>query len=220
MPSLLHRCLSFLTAALLLSPVSFAFDTPLSDEDIREAYFLGQRHDESMARLLSRYSKVLPPPESGPQIASVEFLTPYALLVRQASQVSDSSAQEFEKKHKSDSEIVAITIQILLTPSYPAFIPRPTNSRSGAAIGFQLRNPDFWKDFDYRVFDGDDLREPTSFSGEPVYTCGAEEGCDLAGATVYLKLPAKLFTSGSATVEVDPKVADPTSVTFDLDSLR
>jgi hypothetical protein len=54
-----------------------------------------------------------------------------------------------------------------------------------------------------------------------MYTCAEKGGgCDLTGATVYLQLPAKLFTSGSATIEVDPKVADPTFVDFDLDTLR
>src|SRR5438046_4969749 len=45
---------SFLAVALLLSPYSFAFDTPLSDQAVREAYFLGQRRDETMAALLNK----------------------------------------------------------------------------------------------------------------------------------------------------------------------
>src|SRR5713101_4573657 len=45
---------SVLTAALLLTPSSFAFDSPLSDQAVREAYFLGQRHDASF---LSKYIK-------------------------------------------------------------------------------------------------------------------------------------------------------------------
>jgi hypothetical protein len=32
-----------LISATLLIPCSFAFDTPLSDQAVREAYFLGQR---------------------------------------------------------------------------------------------------------------------------------------------------------------------------------
>ncbi len=34
-------CLAFFTAALLLSPFSLAYQSPLSEESIREAYFLG-----------------------------------------------------------------------------------------------------------------------------------------------------------------------------------
>ena len=54
MSSSLRPCLSILTVALLLSPFSFAFNVPLSDEAVREAYFLGQRHDESVASFLSK----------------------------------------------------------------------------------------------------------------------------------------------------------------------
>ncbi len=51
---------------LLSSSASFAFQSPLSDEAVREAYFLGQRHDGSFAHLLDKCSKRLPPPKSGP----------------------------------------------------------------------------------------------------------------------------------------------------------
>ncbi|HYS23474.1 MAG TPA: hypothetical protein VER56_06025, partial [Candidatus Eisenbacteria bacterium] len=58
-----------LMAAMLLTPSSFAFDTPLSDQAVREAYFLGQRHDETMSTLLNKYTKLLPPPKTGPDIS-------------------------------------------------------------------------------------------------------------------------------------------------------
>src|ERR1700739_1795253 len=62
--------LALFTAAMLLSAPALAFQSPLSDEAVRAAYFLGQRHDESMARALSRYTQFLPPPETGPHIYS------------------------------------------------------------------------------------------------------------------------------------------------------
>jgi hypothetical protein len=211
---------SILIAAFLLVPPSFAFDTPLSDTAVREAYFLGQRRDDTMARLLNRYTQVLPPPDSGPHISSVTFLTPFALLVQQSSQRINYSAQQAQKEHHGDQEIVAITIEILLTPSYGALIPRRTDSRSGSPIGFQFRNPDFWKDFKYRVFDGDNELKPDNLTGDPLYNCPSDGACDLYGATIYIQLPAAAFTSGTATIEVDPKVSEPTSVEFDLTSFR
>jgi hypothetical protein len=211
---------SILIAAFLLVPPSFAFDTPLSDTAIREAYFLGQRRDDSMAHFLSRYTVFLPPPDSGPHISSVTLLTPFALLVQQSSQRINYSAQQAQKEHHSDQEIVAITIEILLTPSYGALIPRRTSPRSSSPIGYQFRNPDFWKDFKYRVFDGDEELKPDNFTGDPIYNCPSDGACDLFGATIHMQLPAAAFTSGTATIEVDPKVSDPTSVDFDLTTLR
>ena len=211
---------SALALSMFLTVPAFAFDTPLSDTAVREAYFLGQRRDDTMARLLSRYTVSLPPPDSGPHISSVTFLTPFALLVQQSSQRINYSAQQAQKEHHGDQEIVAITIEILLTPSYGALIPRRTDSRSGSPIGFQFRNPDFWKDFKYRVFDGDNELKPDNLTGDPLYNCPSDGACDLYGATIYIQLPAAAFTSGTATIEVDPKVSEPTSVEFDLTSFR
>src|SRR4029077_20183905 len=98
---------SLLGAALLLAPSTFAFDSPLSDQAVREAYFLGQRHDETMANLLNKYTSFLPPPKSGPHIASVTFLTPFALLVQQSSQhTSGYSAQQAALDHRDQPEFV------------------------------------------------------------------------------------------------------------------
>src|SRR5260370_10625376 len=94
-----------LIAATLLPPSSFAFDTPLSDQAVREAYFLGQRHDETMSTLLNKYTKLLPPPKTVPNIASVTFLTPFALLDQQSSDhTSGYSAQQAALDHPYQSE--------------------------------------------------------------------------------------------------------------------
>jgi hypothetical protein len=220
MSSATRPFLSIIVTSLLLTPSSFAFDTPLSDEAVREAYFLGQRHDESMATLLNNYTKLLPPPVSGPHISSVAFLTPFALLVQQARQRVNYSAQQAAKEHRGEDEMVVINIEILLTQTYPAAISKPTGSRSGSAVGFQMRPSDFWKDFKIRVFDGEKKLPTDSLTGEPIYSCVGDGACDLFGATLHLTLPAKRFTSGSATIEVDPPEGDLVSVDFDLDSLR
>lgn len=219
MHSSLRSSLAVALVALLAAP-SFAFDTPLSDQAVREAYFLGQRHDDSMAKLLNRYTQSLPAPETGPHIYSVTFLTPFALLVQQSSQLSNASAQDVEKRHHGDDEIVSVSVEILLTPSFGAAIPTPTNSRSGSPVGYQFRNPDFWKDFKIKVFDGDKNLALNGFTGEPRYACPSEGGCDLFGASIRFELPAKLFTSNSATIEITPPVGEQVSVDFDLASLR
>ena len=44
-PTRLRLLSSLLAGALLVPSSSTAFDSPLSDTAVREAYFLGQRHD-------------------------------------------------------------------------------------------------------------------------------------------------------------------------------
>ena len=209
-----------LTILLLPSPAR-SFNFPLSDEAIREAYFLGQRRDESMAQFLARYKKTLSVPDSGPQIASVEFLTPFANLILISSQRINYSAQQAAIDHRAQGDHVAITIQVRLTKFYGAFVAAPTGPRSGSAIGYTLRSADFWKDIDVQVVMDDKLLEPTNFTGEPNYVCGDEGGgCVLTGSTLRLEFPAKLFTSDSATVQIAPPEGPDVSVSFDLTALR
>jgi hypothetical protein len=213
--------LSILAAALLLSPSSLAFDTPLSDTAVRQAYFLGQRRDETMALFLDKYTKRFAPPKTGPHISSITFFTPYALLVQRSSQhTTGYSAQQAEIDHRGQQESVKVTVQILLTASYPAYIPRPTESRSGSPVGFAPRPYNFWKDFQVQVFNGDKTVEPFSSSGEPDYICSNNGACTLTGATLQFEFLAEDFKSDSATIEVDPPVDDPVAVDFDLASLR
>ena len=78
MPSMLRPCIALFAAIILGAPPLRAFDHPLSDEAVREAYFLGQRRDETTANFLNKYTRALPPPETGPYISYVSFFTPYA----------------------------------------------------------------------------------------------------------------------------------------------
>ena len=219
MPSCLRPCLALLTGVLLLVPPSLAFQSPLSDQAVREAYFLGQRRDESMMAFLNKYTKFLPPPKTGPYISSVTFLTPFALLVQHSSRQSDYSAQRAALDHKAHGETVEISIEIVLTQSYGAIISTPTNSRSGSPNGIRLRSPEFWRSFKYRVFDGNEEITTEDLTGEPQYQC-SDGGCLLTGATVYIQFPANAFTTDSAAIDITPREGDPVSVDFDLSSLR
>jgi len=210
-----------LIAALLLTPSSFAFDTPLSDQAVRQAYFLGQRRDESLASFLEKYTRQLPPPRTGPHISAITFFTPFALVAQLSSEHSSGySAQQAALDHRDQQESVKIIVHILLTDSYPAYIPRPTGSRSGSPTGFAPRPYNFWKDFQVQVFAGDKTLEPFSSSGQPDYICSEYGGCTLIGATLQFEFPAEDFATDSATIDVNPPEGDPVSVDFDLTRLR
>jgi hypothetical protein len=218
--SSVHPIASVFAVVLLLTPNSFAFDTPLSDQAVREAYFLGQRRDETMATLLNKYTKPLPPPKTGPYVTSITFLTPFALLVQHSSRQSNYSAQQAALDHRDQPEFVRIMVQIQLTDSYGAYIVRPTGPRSGSPTGFVPRPYDFWKDFDVQVSSEDRKLRPFSSSGQPNFSCSEDGGCLLVGATLWFDFSAEDFASGSATIDVNPPEGDPLSLDFDLTHLR
>jgi hypothetical protein len=209
-----------LMALVVVPPESFAFNSPLSDEAIREAYFLGQRRDESTARFLAKYRHYLAAPKTGPYIASVELLTPFARVVLQSSdQTIGYSAQQAEAEHREKKESVAMNIEVLLTDSYGPLIARPTGERSGSPVGYAFRSPDFWRDIEVQVAVDDKIVKPTKVGGEPNYRC-SEGGCQLTGATLRFEFPAGVFNSNTATVQVTPPEGPEVFVDFDLTAVR
>jgi hypothetical protein len=209
-----------LAFALCLPPCSAAFDTPLSDTAVRQAYFMGQRHDESMAQFFDKYCKHLPPPKTGPYVSAVSLLTPYALLAQLSSERAYGySAQQAQLDHKKMVETVKITVQIQLTDTYGAVMPNPTGQTSGTPWDYVYRSSDFWRDFQIRVISDKKVLSPFVYSGEPDYICG-DGGCSLVGATVQLEFLADELASDSASIQIDPPEGDQVIVDFDLASVR
>jgi hypothetical protein len=160
-------------------------------------------------------------PKSGPDIASITFLTPFALVAQESSQrTMNYSAQQAEQDHRDQQEIVRIVIQIQLTETYGALIPTATGSSSGSPIGFAKRPDDFWKDFQIQVLDKDISLVPLSSSGDSIYSCGSDGGCILSGATLQFEFAARAFHSDGPTIQVVPPEGDPVSADFDLSRLR
>lgn len=212
-PTQIRLIVSTLAGALLLTCVAFAFDTPLSDEAVREAYFLGQRHDASF---LTDYIKFLPPPKTGPHISSVTFLTPFAQLAQFSDhRIGSYTAQQARLDHLGQDEFVKITAEIYLTASYGALIPNPAGSPA------LIQRPyDFWKDFRVQVYNGNQIVSPSVSGGHPLYRCGRIGRCRPMGASLDLEFPANVFTSDSATIHVLPPEGEPVTLSFDLTRLR
>jgi hypothetical protein len=204
---------------IMQPPASLAFQTPLSEEAVREAYFLGQRHDESISRQLEKYTQYFPIPDYGPQITSVTYLTPFAQAVLASSNhIGNYSAQQAQIEHRGQHETVQIQVGIRFTDSYPAMIPSAPSSRGGP-FGLVPRPSDFWHDFEVTVFDGEKALEPTSQQGRPDYNC-TEYSCFLIGATILLDFPAEDFVSQDVTVQIDPPKGDQLVSNLDLSLVR
>jgi hypothetical protein len=207
-----------LMAAILASPATFAFDTPLSDQAVREAYFLGQRRDEKTALFLEKYRRHLAVPGSGPWVSTVELLTPYAEAVELSRQRSFGySAQDAAQDYRKNGDSIRITITIEFTTSYSDINQVKTSSGS---TGISLRSPDFWKDFSYRLFDGDEVVEPIERTGSPTYRT-VDNGTVLTGAAIVLLYHGeRLASSSDAAVVVDIPDHQQVVVPFDLSGMR
>jgi len=174
-----HHARSFfsvLLAALLASPASFAFNSPLSDEAIREAYFLGQRHDGS-SHVLDKYSST-----PGALHPFDHISHAFAKLVYYSDAFVGNYSAHKPPLVTAPSETVEIHVEILLPDSYgPIIRSAPTGPQA-----YQL-GPRFWKDFQVEVLKGmRSARRPISPANDVL--CSALRWyCNLIGATLHLE---------------------------------
>jgi len=215
------RFLASVVAVILsVSLSSPAYETPLSDTAVREAYFLGQRRDETMGRVLDKYTIYFAAPTSGPHIASVTMFTPFAqAILHSRDNSSGYSAQQAALDHAKQAESVKAVIEILFTDRYGALIPRPAGSRSDSTTGLMPRPYDFWKDFQVNFFHKDDQLKPISSSGQPKLSC-SDSGCTLLGATLEFEFLAENVPSDSILVQVMPPEGEQVVLDYDLSTVR
>jgi hypothetical protein len=221
MPSRLRPICSIVISALLIAPLSFAFDASLSDEAVREAYFLGQRHDQSLAALLDKYVKHLGAPKTGPYISSVAFFTPFAQVAEfSAHYIGNYSAQQAELDHRGQKEVVRVVVEIEFTATYGAAIVSQASSGYSANPTANQRSRDFWRDFQVDIYDDAQVVTPSSTLGGPKYSCGDNGPCLISGASLEFEVPAETFHTDTANIVVTPPEGSPVSVNFDLYRLR
>jgi hypothetical protein len=223
MHSIARPGIAIFAALVMLAQPIFAFQSPLSDESIREAYFLGQRHDGSLERLIEKSTRRFPAPKNGPYISSVMLATPFVSAAQLSNNyIGNYSAQQAELDHRgAGKEIVKITVEIQLTESYGQFIaPANATSRSGSASVLIPRPDDFWRDFQVQIFNGDQALSNSVYHGRPKYSCGDYGPCILIGATLTFEFPPDAFSSNAASITVDPPEGESVTADFDLGRLR
>jgi hypothetical protein len=194
--------LGAVTVTLLLPPPSFAFDHPLSDAQVRDAYFLGQDADRSAA-FLAKYVQELPVPEKGPHVSQVELSTPYAQVVQISRQHKDDySAQQAAVDYKNRGDSIRVRVQVMFTPTYP----------NGGE--------DFWSAVSVGLVQKTHIAA-RSASGQAIYTINREGDRNwIIGANVFVVFDLAGVESDSIQVEVIPPGGPPAYATFQLDELK
>jgi len=137
-----------LAAALLLPPPSSAFDTPLSPEAVRDAYFLGQHNDKSTLSFFSQYVKTLPAPDQGAYISEVEIYTPYVQIIEHSRRLSGAySAQQAELDYRHSHDKLYVRVRINFTDTYGALELYRSAKGDKELSGRDEPLPDFYRDF-------------------------------------------------------------------------
>src|SRR6266481_8086175 len=121
-----------LSLCFLASQNAVAFDYPLQEEQVREAYFLGRTTDgEKLTDFYKQYVRYFPFPARGPYysyVESVEFRTPYEQVVLRSRQnLNQYSSLEAEKDYRAHPNLIVVRVLISYMINYVGPI-QPTSS--------------------------------------------------------------------------------------------
>ena len=214
------RALATLAPLFLFSGQCFAFETPLSDNTVREAYFLGQHHDASTQSALKPYQHHLPAPKSGPYISEIRVMTPFAQVVETSNENSAGySAQQAAADYHSHADTIVVRFHIEFTPSYGYIESDKDRADLAAEKGISLRSVDFWQAFNTGLSQNDQWIEPLSRDGEPIYSHSEDNGA-MIGAYIWVTYDAHDVSSDEATAEIFTPDGQHVTSTFDLSKLR
>lgn len=217
----LKRGFAVFIPLLLLSAQIFAFELPLTDHAIREAYFLGQHHDASTESALKPYLHKLAPPEKGPFIRDIRILTPYAQVIEAShSHGSGYSAQQAAADYHAHPDAIVVRFQIRFTPTYSYIQANRNRGASSPPGAITVRSEEFWQSFKTGLTQNDRWIDAISHEGEPIYVADAEGGSVLDGAYIWLTFDANEISSDIVTAEIFTPDGQHVTSDFDLATLR
>jgi hypothetical protein len=214
MASRCRTAIAILGAALLVSFAASAYEVRLSEEAVREAYFLGQRRDETTAQFLETYRRYFPIPKSGPHVYAVELFTPYAQAVETASKRGTNySAQQAEQDYLLRDDSVRVGVHMRYTSSYGPGKMNEGSTHSDRREDFHVKLIQDGKTIDCRS---------SRYEGTHMSLGGGKGGGGSrpTGFIIWQEYAPANMESSEATVEIDTPDGQHISVTFDLSRLR
>ena len=197
-----------------LTQTAGAFEYPLQPESIREAYFLGRTTDTTkLTDFLNNYVHQFSRPDTGPDVDSIEFRTPYEQVVLRSREHSIGyDTLQAEKDYAAQPDLVVVRVAIFSTQTYPSLTMHPSDPNG------VWKAEDFLRGFKFRV-EQEHLIEPKKVVEQPI--CPGPDNCDFYGGyEVLLKFDGDQFAPGTANAKVTTPDGRVVQTQFDLDHLK
>jgi hypothetical protein len=201
--------MTFVAATLLLAGAATAAAIEgweLTSSDVREAYFLGQRRDERLAKFLADYVKRLPDPASGPHVAVIQVSTPYHQVVKRSwRRAAGYSSQQAQREYQVNWDRVLVNVTVNLLPGDVAV----------------LRELGFWQQFEVRLVQGEEAIYPRRVDGELIYLADDHGGYQqVIGFELFAEFSTRQVSRAPLRVEVLTHDKQTVSAEFDLARLK
>lgn len=186
---------------VMIPQQGLAYDHPLNDNAVRDAYFVGQ--DKTNVNVfLAQYTQELPLPVSGPHVAEVELSTPYAQVVEASAQRGAGySPQQAAEEYRKRGDTILVRVKVLFTPTY-----------SG--------DEDYWSSVSVGLIQKGKHMAAIGVTGHPIETADPDGGTMPIGAYVYVTFTAAGAQDGPLQVEIVPPGGAWVHAKFDLSSVR
>jgi hypothetical protein len=110
-------------AALLsfaLAIPACAYDVPLTESSIRDAYFLGTRTDGLNFDLIAKYARFVPDFKQGNCTSDIRIETPFLQVAKHAREVPNYSAQDAFKEYSGKPMTFLLYLDICYEPHAPS----------------------------------------------------------------------------------------------------
>ncbi len=194
-------------AAVLLFPSALpAYLDTLSDEDVINAYNIGQRRDQDFVKFLHDYETGFGGREVTVHVGRIAVRTPFATVVEQVFQ-KGSTYPMFQAR----LDFVQQSIPFVLIVDVYGQVPSNPGMLSDADSGF-------WKQFVFAVSQNRDLA-PRSRHSSPIYTTSGNYTF-ISGGEMRLEYDVRDVASDVLHIAVNGPGSATASTDFDLEKLR
>jgi len=199
---------SVLVSLFFAASPLFAYLDELTEADVDEAYTLGQRHDQDLAKFFKTYEVQFPNAVSGMHVSRIAIRTPYYSVVLNSflrGSIYPMSQARADYAAKPYPFMAVISISLPFANSWSAD---------------DLSKPDgrFWKQFAIEVTQGAKI-PPRAMTARPLYSYGSD-GTWANGAEMLLEYDVRDVASRTIQVRVIGPDRQPVSAEFDLDTLK
>lgn len=192
------------------SPAAYLW--PVSEESVREAYFLGSGDREQAARFLGQYVREYPEPAKGAWVYRIDFRTPYEEIVRRSwEKTVGYSAQQAKEDYYARPDLVVVHVRISLALTWDSASPSTTSS------GRPIRQTEgSWTEFPVNVAQVRPIA-PKAVRATPLYSRGRGS---ISGVDILLEFDATKFAAAMTKVEVTTPDGNIIRAEFDLGKLK
>jgi len=200
-------------AAAVLASLALASSLPayidhLTEEDVVEAYLLGQRHDQNVSKFFRAYEMIFPNVRQSTNVGRIAIRTPYSSVVQTS--FERGSAYPMSRA-REDYAAKPYQFEAVVTVNTPFAAP-------WTAADMSDPKSRFWKQFDVELSQ-DRKIAPLYSSARPLYSTGVDTS-SITGSILTIGYDVRDVASRMLRVTVTAPENRSVTAEFDLEKLR